>query len=285
MGWREDVELALRNLGGEADLSSIYGEISKIKNGNVGPNADAGVRRTLETFSSDSEVWTPGNPDLFKRVANGRWSLRPPQTPRVDAVMNEITKEDILAAIEKLRSGTPHNFGNSVRYDVLFEGQRFPPKAVIGFAAQRQMGRPLDPDEFSGGVGTKCFQILKAQGFEIVEKDKKVKTAQGSLAEQFEAILAEYGNARKKAFGGEHAINSKFLTAKSLLTSSEAVRRFPNIAVQYSTGQGNWAKVPWIAFLDKRETTSTQRGVYSLANSMPSIVTFISRTSASMGRT
>ena len=31
---------------------------------------------------------------------------------------------------------------------------------------------------------------------------------------------------------------------------------------RFSIGQGNWAKVPWLAFLDARETDSTQRGVY-----------------------
>ncbi len=32
--------------------------------------------------------------------------------------------------------------------------------------------------------------------------------------------------------------------------------------VKASTGLGNWAAVPWIAFLDSRETNSTQSGVY-----------------------
>ena len=34
------------------------------------------------------------------------------------------------------------------------------------------------------------------------------------------------------------------------------------IDVKAGIGQGNWAKVPWIALLDPRATDSTQRGVY-----------------------
>jgi hypothetical protein len=34
--------------------------------------------------------------------------------------------------------------------------------------------------------------------------------------------------------------------------------------VKWSVGSGEWAKVPWIALLDERETASTQRGVYGV---------------------
>src|SRR6056297_2224010 len=32
--------------------------------------------------------------------------------------------------------------------------------------------------------------------------------------------------------------------------------------VEASIGKGNWAAVPWVAFFDRRETTSAQKGVY-----------------------
>lgn len=36
----------------------------------------------------------------------------------------------------------------------------------------------------------------------------------------------------------------------------------PTLTVKGSPGKGNWARVPWIAFLDKRETPSTTDGIY-----------------------
>jgi MrcB-like, N-terminal domain len=46
------------------------------------------------------------------------------------------------------------------------------------------------------------------------------------------------------------------------LNATEAVADEETLRTRFSIGQGNWAKVPWIAFLDARETDSTQRGVY-----------------------
>src|SRR5205085_1998222 len=40
------------------------------------------------------------------------------------------------------------------------------------------------------------------------------------------------------------------------------VRSNSHLRVKVSTGQGNWARVPWIAVMDDRETTTTQKGVY-----------------------
>jgi len=37
-----------------------------------------------------------------------------------------------------------------------------------------------------------------------------------------------------------------------------AYRERPYLKYSWSLGAGNWANIPWIAFLDKRETTSTK---------------------------
>ena len=41
-----------------------------------------------------------------------------------------------------------------------------------------------------------------------------------------------------------------------------AYKTRPYLKYSWSLGAGNWALVPWIALLDKRETTSTEQGVY-----------------------
>jgi hypothetical protein len=47
-----------------------------------------------------------------------------------------------------LDRGEAHAFGPSTAYDVLENGRRYAPKAVVGVAARRGLGRPLRPDEF-----------------------------------------------------------------------------------------------------------------------------------------
>ena len=49
---------------------------------------------------------------------------------------------------------------------------------------------------------------------------------------------------------------------KARLEQFPAVQSRPDLLVNISVGQGNWAAVPWIALLNTRITQSTQEGVY-----------------------
>lgn len=49
---------------------------------------------------------------------------------------------------------------------------------------------------------------------------------------------------------------------KTILENTPSVASRPTIHVDWSVGKGVWASVPWIALMDERETTSTQRGLY-----------------------
>jgi 5-methylcytosine-specific restriction protein B len=85
---------------------------------------------------------------------------------------DQITREDILDAIDALDRSEPHAFGPSTYYDLLENGRRYPPKAVVGLAARRVLGRALRPDEFAGGHGGWAFSLLQRRGFKIVDKDR-----------------------------------------------------------------------------------------------------------------
>src|SRR6516162_9947244 len=87
-------------------------------------------------------------------------------------IRNQITREDILEAISALDRGEPHEFGPSTLYDLLEDGRRYPPKAVVGLAARRALGRSLRPDEFSSGQESSAFQLLRDRGFTIVDRER-----------------------------------------------------------------------------------------------------------------
>jgi len=80
------------------------------------------------------------------------------------------------------------------------------------------------------------------------------------IAAAFERILSEYQLARFEPFGGEHYLWTVFENLSNNFQVYAASR--PNLRVKWGVGKGNWARVPWIAFLDKRETSSPQYGVY-----------------------
>lgn len=83
------------------------------------------------------------------------------------------------------------------------------------------------------------------------------------MRELLKEILEKYPAARTNTqFGGQHEIRSLFEKLKDEFSSLEFVANNKNILVKYSYGKGNWALTPWIAILDKRETTTTQKGTY-----------------------
>lgn len=87
-----------------------------------------------------------------------------------DNIPDGISRYDIEEAIRDLKAGEEHLFGDSTGYDVLYEGERYPPKALIGLAARRLNGAPLGPYDFKGGKGTLCFRLLEKNDFKIVAK-------------------------------------------------------------------------------------------------------------------
>ena len=102
------------------------------------------------------------------------------------------------------------------------------------------------------------------EGFSFYQPDVKKLWAPtvASLSEGFQTALSEYGAARQTAFTGTHPINAIFHSLVQRLQASTAVQKYPTLRTRFSTGQGNWARVPWIAVMDERITTSTQSGVY-----------------------
>jgi hypothetical protein len=99
-----------------------------------------------------------------------------------------LDRELILEAIRDFDEGVPHRFGPSTTYDVLHEGKRYPPIAIVALAVRRLDGRELTPDDIRGGEGTKCFSLLRRAGFPPVPKDPNASSAPRSL----EAVPLEH---------------------------------------------------------------------------------------------
>jgi 5-methylcytosine-specific restriction protein B len=83
------------------------------------------------------------------------------------------------------------------------------------------------------------------------------------LKASIEEILSSYLGARQTAsFSSEHPMYGTFQRATQLIAGSPIVNSNPHLKVKFSAGQGNWARIPWLAVMDDRETTSTQKGLY-----------------------
>jgi len=84
----------------------------------------------------------------------------------------DLTAKDVLDTLKAFSLYEKERFcyKSSTDYDLVFDGYRYPPKAVLGFSAKQVINRVLLPDEFSGGVDSECFSILQRLGFYIEAK-------------------------------------------------------------------------------------------------------------------
>ena len=149
------------------------------------------------------------------------------------SIPDNITQEHVLKAINQIEEkGIPNHYQSST-YDLVYDGQRFPPKLVFSYANYFANGVRLNHKEFHGGADTECFNILRNIGFKIVSKEM-------SLAVDLDHFL-------------------KQAKTDNLKTQFYA-RKYQGLSVEISFGQGSQARIPWISFLYPGQVTSN--GIY-----------------------
>ena len=83
-----------------------------------------------------------------------------------DEVMRAITEYDRLGPAEFFSA---HGFGPTTTYDLLWDGHRYPPKAILGTAYELATGQRLAPTDFEGGRDG-AVKVLGALGFTVQPK-------------------------------------------------------------------------------------------------------------------
>src|SRR5580692_11606639 len=71
-----------------------------------------------------------------------------------------LKKEHVVQALHDLDSGIDHPFGIPTGYELVYGDKRCAPKAVVGLACRHNLGRVLQPDEFSG---TRPLRLLTSR--------------------------------------------------------------------------------------------------------------------------
>jgi hypothetical protein len=77
-------------------------------------------------------------------------------------------------------------------------------------------------------------------------------------SDAIEWLLDHYPPMRQRPYGGNDELDRMFATLADTLGLAPSRR----LAVEWSYGKGKWAAVPWLAIMDPRSTTTTQRGIY-----------------------
>ena len=88
---------------------------------------------------------------------------------------NQVGRDEVIRAIAEYDRFSPaeffsrHGFGPTTTYDLVWDGRRYPPKAILGTAYEFATGQRLAPTDFEGGRDG-AVKVLGALGFTVSPK-------------------------------------------------------------------------------------------------------------------
>jgi hypothetical protein len=88
---------------------------------------------------------------------------------------DRVTHADVVRAIKEYdrlgpeRFFAEHGFAPTTTYELVFEGRRYPPKAILGTAYEFATGKRLASGDFEGGKSG-AVKVLGELGFAVLEK-------------------------------------------------------------------------------------------------------------------
>ncbi len=135
-----------------------------------------------------------------------------------------LTRACVLQALADLDAGIEHPFGPPTGYEVVQDGKRYAPKAVIGLACRSLLGRILLPGEFSGGEAPgQANYVLREIGFTVARKDElsesvereESERGQPWTAHEVELIIADYFEMMQAELSGEAYRTDAELTSQN----------------------------------------------------------------------
>jgi hypothetical protein len=129
------------------------------------------------------------------------------------AIPAGLTQEHVLRALADLDADVRHDFGTPTGYELVHQGRRYAPKAVVGLACRYSIGRILGPEEFSGGEapGQANF-VLRKLGFTVVRKEEPVEvsdTPRDWSEQEVKLIVADYFAMLEAELQGESYVKSE----------------------------------------------------------------------------
>lgn len=163
--------------------------------------------------------------------ASGRKVSRQPND-HLERMTDGVTREHVLRALEEIDRESYPAAAKSSTYDLIYGGMRFPPKYVLSLAVKQLTGEELPRSTFSGGEESRAFKILRDLDFAIERKDFV-----SELVNKFLEQVKE---------GGQ--------------TTRDYPKRYRDLDVKVSFGQGLLTHVPWISYTGYGQSTSD--GIY-----------------------
>jgi 5-methylcytosine-specific restriction protein B len=184
------------------------------------------IRKRLEVERGTTQL------DYYVPPLKGEW-----RSETFSAATEGLTDEHVRQALNEIDQEGVQPDAESTGYDLFYEGKRYPPKLALSLAVKYATGEPLDRAAFSGGEASSAFRLLRRLGFVVRAKEE----AEGGVPELLDRFL-------KQANEGKELGTQGYLNA------------YRDLKVRVSFGKGNFARIPWIAFLGDGQSVS--EGIY-----------------------
>jgi len=124
-----------------------------------------------------------------------------------------LTASHVLLALADLNAGVDHPFGAPTGYELVHEGKRYAPKAIIGLAFSHYDGRVLSPEDFSGGEKPgQANAVLRELGFtveKIGESAPEPAERRDWTEEEVGLIVADYFDMLRLDLAGQEFVKAE----------------------------------------------------------------------------
>lgn len=177
-----------------------------------------------------------------------------------------LQRTHVLEAIKELDAGVTSRFADSVKFDLLFNGKRYPPKEVAGLALEGLSKRQFGPADFSGGESSACFRALERCGFTIVQKRTLTSDSLKTITNEILDLQGSYSST-----------NTPEMQRRGILIRDELPQLIENkleeiepifsllgfqCAIEGSDGKGRKNESPWVRVYDPSMSPSATLGWY-----------------------
>lgn len=185
---------------------------------------------------------------------------------QITELLSALTRPYVEQAIIKLDQNAPTFFAESIKYDLLISGRRYPPKRVAGLALELMTGQRFGPDAFKGGEESACFRALRRCGFTIVPKTDEQAGDLGSDLAEVLKLQRQYVSLNSPEMERRGQLIRKTLPerirAQAQLLEPIFSRSGFSFEVEGSDGIGRKVESPWIRIFDKLMSPSATTGWY-----------------------
>jgi hypothetical protein len=181
-------------------------------------------------------------------------------------LLSQIERRHVLEAISRVDAGETSGFAESTKFDLVFQGRRYPPKRIAGIALHALTGQDFGPASFKGGNESSCFRALKRCGFTIVPKDQSPVMDLRPSIEEVLQLQTRYThkNTPEMQRRGElirnvlpHALRARITEIEPTFTEAGF-----SLEIEGSDGKGLKNASAWVRLFDPLMSPSATTGWY-----------------------